>query len=168
MKEILTEYRCECKKLLFKGFIFVGEIEIKCRFCKRTLTIDGLQGNLSNDHRYVLIATKQGKIIKATTSASKILGYSPDEIKKIYVHDLITCLNSSLYEKIWSNLEGNIAKSILFKGEETRKNGQMFPIQIGVRTYRSHMDKEELFIFDINCKPPQKLKKISLKPVKRT
>jgi len=41
--DILREYRCSnCNKLLFKGSIHKGKIEIKCRGCKNidTITID--------------------------------------------------------------------------------------------------------------------------------
>jgi phage FluMu protein Com len=34
LKETLKEYRCGCGKLLFKGSLFSGTVEIKCRHCR--------------------------------------------------------------------------------------------------------------------------------------
>ncbi|MFA5750825.1 MAG: hypothetical protein WCX79_03530 [Candidatus Paceibacterota bacterium] len=30
----IKEYRCSCGKLLFKGYLFIGTVEIKCRHCR--------------------------------------------------------------------------------------------------------------------------------------
>ncbi len=161
MKDILNDYRCTCKKLLLKGFIFVGEIEIRCRFCKKTSTISGLNGSLSTMYRYVLISDDRGKILKATTSAVSILGYSDAELKKMHVHEVITSLSPNMYEKIWSHLDADIVKSLLFKGEETQKGQPAKPIQIGARTLRSQLDGQKIFIFDVNRKVPQKLEELT-------
>lgn len=35
------DYRCVCGKLLCKGFLKIGFIEIKCKACKNVATING-------------------------------------------------------------------------------------------------------------------------------
>ncbi len=42
----LKEYRCSCGKLLFKGMLQDGTVEVKCRHCRRFasfLVRDGIQ-----------------------------------------------------------------------------------------------------------------------------
>lgn len=40
MKTSLSEYRCHCGKLLFKGTIILSTIEVKCKRCGSTETFD--------------------------------------------------------------------------------------------------------------------------------
>ena len=37
MTDPLVEYRCGCKKLLFKGILYTGIVEIKCSRCAAIL-----------------------------------------------------------------------------------------------------------------------------------
>ncbi len=37
----LSEYRCDCGKLLFKGSLLVSVIEVKCKRCGEVLTFKG-------------------------------------------------------------------------------------------------------------------------------
>jgi len=40
------EYRCvQCKKLLFKGLLIEGEVEVKCRHCHGVTTAKASQSN---------------------------------------------------------------------------------------------------------------------------
>lgn len=162
MKEILTDYRCGCKKLLFKGFIFVGEIEIRCRYCKRTSTVSGLNGNLSNPDRYALVTDKQGRIIKTTSSIHTILGYEAADMKDFHIFDVITSLTPKMCEEIGRILDSEIGKVIIFKGFERTKLMNKKEVQIAVRMYNSPLDGQPLFIFDINRKTPLKLRRVSL------
>jgi len=41
MSYIFRDYRCiYCNKLFFKGELIFGKIEIKCRHCKRMISIE--------------------------------------------------------------------------------------------------------------------------------
>lgn len=44
IKNNLKEYRCPCGKLLFKGSLFKGTVEIKCKHCRE---IASFLGNLN-------------------------------------------------------------------------------------------------------------------------
>lgn len=39
----LLEYRCGCGKLLFKGVLFLGAVEVKCRRCGQKLLVKELE-----------------------------------------------------------------------------------------------------------------------------
>lgn len=76
---LLDEHRCKCGKLLFKGMLFDGSIEIKCKRCDRLNKIDSIKLPTDNRH-YLLLMDSNGKIINASDSGCKILGYSRDEL----------------------------------------------------------------------------------------
>lgn len=44
-KDWYQEYRCECGKLLFKGVLVDSEVEVKCKGCKKLVTLKGMEGN---------------------------------------------------------------------------------------------------------------------------
>lgn len=46
MKLQADEYRCrQCQRLLFKGILVEGEIEVKCKSCKEVTTVKESQFN---------------------------------------------------------------------------------------------------------------------------
>jgi len=54
MKRIyLKEYRCACGKLLFKGSLFRGTVEIKCRHCRE---IASFLGRIEQEERRSVMA----------------------------------------------------------------------------------------------------------------
>ena len=74
------EYRCDCGKLLFKGMLSSGRIEIKCLRCGKILTISDsniINGPVDN---YSISFKPNGEIVDASLSVEKILGYKPDEL----------------------------------------------------------------------------------------
>lgn len=59
---LLIEYRCACGKLLFKGFMLVSVVEVKCKRCGKTKTFkDNMQGIRS----FMLIVDGGGRIVDA-------------------------------------------------------------------------------------------------------
>ena len=50
--KMLIEYRCQCGKLLFKGFLLMGVIETKCKRCGQIKIFQDFDENpLVNIHR---------------------------------------------------------------------------------------------------------------------
>ncbi len=46
MPACLSEYRCmQCKKLLFKGFLVEGSVEVKCKHCHAITNVVASQYN---------------------------------------------------------------------------------------------------------------------------
>jgi PAS domain S-box-containing protein len=80
MQKLLSqEHRCQCGKLLLKGIIFDGSIEIKCRRCGTVNKIGEIKMS-NDDSHYLLIINNDGMITNASSSASRILGYSNEEL----------------------------------------------------------------------------------------
>ncbi len=46
----LQEFRCECGKLLFKGDLVTGKIEVKCRKCHKLMLVKGAEGTVTKEH----------------------------------------------------------------------------------------------------------------------
>jgi phage FluMu protein Com len=114
MKEILEDYRCTCGKLLFRGLILTGGVEVKCKYCKNIQTIDGLTGKLSTDARYLLFLDEKGHIVQASSTAKKHAGFEPIELVGMYVADLLLLLEPSFYNALWE-ATGNGETRVFFK-----------------------------------------------------
>jgi phage FluMu protein Com len=153
MKEILNSYRCTCGKMLLKGFIFVGEIEIKCRFCKEMNIISGVNGNLSNNHRYLLITDKNGLVTHSTASTKVHLGITSKDIVGMDAHTLLG-FDPVFYTTLWKKLGDKPNSSMIF---QTTQQGNNKPavVQVGVRIFTSLVGKEHL-MFDVETNPTLK------------
>lgn len=80
MPELLRECRCsECRKLLLKGIIFDGTLEIKCKRCGKINSI-GIAKHQDDPTHYLLIIDDKGKIIAFSSSACGSLGYAQSEL----------------------------------------------------------------------------------------
>jgi PAS domain S-box-containing protein len=148
MNEILSEHRCPCGKMLFRGLILTGNVEIKCRFCKALRTIPGLSGDLSSPHQYLLILDMNGKILKTTESAPAILGYSSDELLEMYAHNLIVMLHPHCYTSLQEMLDERGLTVILFQSLHRHKDKSMSPVHIEARTFSSSEGRHLLFIVE--------------------
>jgi phage FluMu protein Com len=59
-QENINEYRCDCGKLLFKGSVFVGSIEIKCRKCNRIFCVE--EGEMPIPKNFVVLINSEGLV----------------------------------------------------------------------------------------------------------
>jgi nitrogen-specific signal transduction histidine kinase len=102
----LNEYRCTCGRLLFKGLLLVGTVEVKCKKCGRITSFENTGNEFSFGDRYALISNKAGQIINASPNAYKVLGYSMPELLRMRIEDVIqgfsTDLVASINDRLWS------------------------------------------------------------------
>lgn len=138
--------------MLLRGFIFIGEVEVKCRACKQTTTITGVNGNLSNDHRYILVTELDGVVIRGTSSAQKILGYTSEALVGMHAHDLLG-FTPAHYAFLIKKLEKNPMNGFVFQSNEMAKNKKPFPVQVGVR-YTTAITDRKILVFDIERNMP--------------
>ncbi len=163
MRGIYTTTKCTCGKTLFKGFLFVGEIEIKCRYCKRIEHIVGISGSLSDDYRHIFVTDITGKILSASSVALNTTQFSLAELLSKNISEILHPLSKSHLEKFHSDLRGKSLKSFVFKVYEVLKSGDKISVQAGVRLFKS-ITGADMFMFDINTKKP--LTPRPLKPIK--
>lgn len=91
----LNDYRCRCGKLLLKGLVFDGTMEIKCKRCGEINKIGAIK-LLDDATHYLLVTDPSGKITNSSSSACRILGYTMDEL----IGKNITLINPTLKEDI--------------------------------------------------------------------
>lgn len=90
----LDEQRCEqCEKLLFRGVIGIGFIEVKCARCGHLNLLNSYEAMLhGKPGAYILVYDHTGTIVAASTSAEDILGYSGPELTDMSIKKLgATC-----------------------------------------------------------------------------
>ena len=76
-----NEHRCVCGKLLFKGIIISGIMEIKCKNCG-TMNRMGKMKIDESGQGYLLIINDKGLILDMSESACSVLGYTYEELVK--------------------------------------------------------------------------------------
>ncbi len=163
MRGVYTTTKCTCGKTLFRGFLFVGEIEIKCRYCKRIEHIVGISGSLSDEHRHIFVTDITGKILSASNAALDSTQFSLTELLSKNISEILYPLDKLHLEKFHNDLKGKSLKSFIFKVHEVLKNGDKIPVQTGVRLFKS-ITGADMFMFDVNTKKPQTPR--PLKPIK--
>lgn len=72
----LREYRCHCGKLLLKGFLLLGVVEIKCRRCGLLYTNQQFEPGLYT----FLECDLDFRVTSASEYSYSILGYEPNEL----------------------------------------------------------------------------------------
>jgi phage FluMu protein Com len=75
----LTEYRCTCGKMLFKGVLLSSWVEIKCKRCS-SLLVFGVESSFEEIEQYSVLVDEEGKIVEVSPAALTTLSYSREEI----------------------------------------------------------------------------------------
>ena len=84
----LDEHRCNtCTKLLFKGTLGMGLIEVKCSRCGTLSLIHSFANYLkAKPTAYIIVYNPVGRVIAGSKSTKRILGKSIADIQDI--HDI--------------------------------------------------------------------------------
>jgi len=128
MQKLLSqEHRCQCGKLLLKGIIFDGSIEIKCRRCGTVNKIGEIKMSNDDEH-YLLIIDNDGRITNASSSASRILGYSNEELIGLHYTLINPLMTKELCAKYFGS--GVLGEDNYLKLEVAHKakDGRSIPI----------------------------------------
>lgn len=132
---LLSDYRCACGKLLLKGIVFDGNLEIKCKRCGQINKIGAAKLKDDKTH-YLLIIDKLGNITNTSESIYPILGYSRSEL----IGKSITLINRAFPKEIGIkffgtdtslNMESRISLDTIHKS----KIGKDIPVNIFIKLY---------------------------------
>ena len=130
MNDITADFRCACGKLLLRGMILSGAIEVKCRSCKRIETIEAFSGGPLDTERYVLVLNTDGMVLRFSGSAPAILGYSRDELLKKRIADVIVMLAPDFYPALSQALGTTGPTILLFQSFQRHRDQSMAPVEV--------------------------------------
>jgi PAS domain S-box-containing protein len=154
--DIVEDFRCACGKLLFRGMILSGAIEVKCRSCKRIETIESFSGSIRDTERYVLTLNAQENLLRFSASAPAILGYSRDELLKKSVSDIIVMLSPEFYASLWEALSSKGPTIFLFQSLQRHRDRSLTPIEVEAQ-YLSGAEGHGAVIFTVRKKSAARL-----------
>jgi phage FluMu protein Com len=117
MSALLDEQRCEkCSKLLFRGMVGIGFIEVKCARCGHINLLNSYDAMLhGTPGAYILVYDRNGRLIAGSNSAESTLGYSAAELQKQSMQKIDE-------EFDLSALKGDGNKKFLEQWEQFHKN----------------------------------------------
>lgn len=146
---LIEDYRCSCGRLLFKGMLLGGTIEIKCPRCSRLNRL-GTIHLLDDRSRYLLIINDHGKITNISNSASKILGYDPDEL----IGQDFNYINPTIPREIGPKLiepGGPLTEHNHFRIDtfHRTKSGKKIPVTVSLRLHRSPQNKIYVLVMSV-------------------
>ncbi len=96
---LLLEQRCECGRLLLKGIFLQASLEIKCKKCGKINKIGQIK-KTSDDCCYILVFNELGIITNADEAASRILGYSHDELIGMHFTEIDTDVSQDIATRL--------------------------------------------------------------------
>lgn len=147
----LEEYRCKsCRRLLFKGTLGMGFIEVKCSRCGTVSLIHSFDKLLKGQpHAYILVYGSDGHIIATSKSATRLLQRNFKQTDTIGLIDPQLSLpplpNSPTYDDLskWEEMHRQLPSKTV------HTNGQNTPIEVNARYYpiASHADVYTVAIF---------------------
>ena len=144
--ELLNDYRCMCGKLLFRGLILSGAIEVKCRNCKHITSVDGIVGSFLNDDRYILLTARDGRIEKTSITAATKLGYTTAQLTALHLHDVLMVDADKFYASLLSILSATHATT-QFHAMDRSKSNVLTPVRV---TAVQYLQKgEPIVIFEV-------------------
>lgn len=96
---LLIEYRCACGKLLFRGFILVSVIEIKCKRCGAVQTF---RDDMRNIRSFMLVVDGESRVVDACEGVA-VLEYSRQYVVGKLLFDILPLARDAHYQEIISN-----------------------------------------------------------------
>ncbi len=141
-----NEYRCKCGKLLFKGILFDGSLEIKCRRCGELSRIGQIK-HADDLRHYLLLINDKGVVINASESACIILGYSTDELVGKFFTQIYPVIPKELGEKFLTS-EFPLTESSYFQLDtfHQTKEGKKIPILVLIKLFNDNTGEKLLWV----------------------
>jgi len=120
-------YKCSCGRLLFKGVLLEGQIEIKCKRCGTLKSLNGLDQAFQEQSDYIFLIDRDANIFRASNSAGEILGYTPEELVTMRIYDISLLLRPGSSEKFWKLIESR-GRSLTVEALHQKKDGTILPV----------------------------------------
>ncbi len=98
---------------------------------------------LNDAAELVLWINREGGIVGANETASKILGYSHQDLQGLAIGDIDASINEESWKLIWSRIRRG--EAIEQEGNALRRNGISFPSEVLIRFYSDGFDEFACF-----------------------
>jgi PAS domain-containing protein len=148
MRNAFTDYRCSCGKLLFKGLLITGGLEVKCRFCKQIQTIQCIGSKDKNKDQYIIVTDQSGNITEATSTLFNLTGNTQEEILSKNIKDILIIMDEEFYPHAWDFLVNKNNTIILFQTMTKNKDLSLTPVQTEIRKINTEDSKGLIFIIE--------------------
>lgn len=136
--------------LLIVPFVIVAGLYISYYMIKVTLAYDAFKSIFSLSPDALIVLNHKGKIIRANPKASRIFGYTSEEFIKLPVELLIPAQmrdgHESLRLKFQQQNGFRDRQSPHAEVMALRKNGEPFPVEIGLSSFGPHGKKNTLAV----------------------
>ncbi len=132
MSSLLSEFRCVCGQLLFRGFLNDSFLEIKCKRCKKVVSVSNLSPD-NKTERYFLLYDSDGVVVDACSTEPTILGYTRKDLLGGKMGHIDLHVGEGSYDHFWDK-----AQMIRFDPHVTEtfhkhKNGEFVCVQEHIR-----------------------------------
>ena len=137
----LDDQRCEkCQKLLFRGILGMGIVEVKCPRCGHISRLHSIEAILrGKTHTYVLVYNHAGKIILSSESARTHLHYTAAELNNLHIQDISLRNHPPILEEssstdalhAWEEYHTNLSSNMVHRtkrGEILKVRARFYPI----------------------------------------
>ncbi len=92
-----NEWRCECGRLLFKGALLAGLLEVKCPRCKRMVYLQEFDSYTAEHQSFMATVSLDGTIFSVSEGLYSSLGYKQSEVLG---KNLIEYINPKLHNAV--------------------------------------------------------------------
>jgi hypothetical protein len=122
----LQEYRCSCGKLLFKGFLLLSLVEIKCKRCAKT-TVFGALYQGADSPAFALRMSTDGLITDyyaygANITSSNPFGYAPVDLVGKDIGEVFPSLKYIAQDSFLAERPFSIGKNVFVCRDGSKKS----------------------------------------------
>ncbi len=139
----LSEYRCTCGRLLFKGAMLISRIDIKCKRCSAIIPF-GSDATDDGASHYGIILDGTSHIREVSETACEILGYSRAELIAMDSHQLSPYWSGNSDQGTWQSK----GASVVLDMHHTTKTGTLLSVRMRARPLQALREKLTLCMFE--------------------
>lgn len=121
------------RKLLLKGLILNGVLEVKCRFCKEICMLNSTRGPSLENDCFIVLVNKDGFISKHSMNALSLLGYEEKELPSLATQDVFEGITEPVFRDMWNKFQERRSAEARLMLHYKTKAGKPYPARIEVQ-----------------------------------
>ena len=96
------------------------------------MTIGGVHGGLNETHCYAMLADEKANIQSVSPSAANLVGYSPNELLAMKIHEISPQLSPEMYSHLWKAIQTH-SSSFSIDALQRKKEGRAVPVKLSFK-----------------------------------